>query len=132
MELPPSGGLGAPGGEPKTPGYYAPPAGTGTRPAVILWYRVYALVALLLYAGLGFAIGAFRPDGHQAIGLGLAAAIPIAVIFGLGAAVPFKPWGWTYGLVVIAFGMLSCFAPLSVILIIFWSRPEVRAAFGRL
>lgn len=130
-ELPPSGGMGGappPGGA----GYYAPPRATGSRPAVILWYRVYAIVSLLLYAAFAVVVAAFEPEGAPNLLPGILTLLPILAIFGVGAAVPFKPWGWTYGLVMIGFGMLSCFAPLSVLLIIFWSRPEVKAAFGRI
>lgn len=131
---PPPGGLG--GGPPPEggPGYYAPPAGTGSRPAVILWYRVYAIVAALLYTALTFLVLSFDPNGYGITNLAVVAvaALPGAAFFGGGAAIPYKPWGWTYGLVAISLGAFSCLSPLSVVLLIFWTRPNVKAAFRRL
>ena len=44
---------------------------------------------------------------------------------------PWKPWGWTWALVAIAFGVVA--SPLfAVPLLVFWFKPTVKAAFGRL
>jgi hypothetical protein len=130
---PPAGGLGGvppPGGP---IGYYTPPAGGGARPATILWFRVYAIASAL--AVLAFLLVwqflAPRPSAGDVLGaLGL--SLPFLVVYGIGALVPYKPWGWTYALIVIGLGMLGCLAPFSVVLVILWTRPEVKAAFGRL
>lgn len=134
---PPPGGL---GGSPPTEGggplgYYAPPAELASRPAVILWFRVFAIVSAAVYGSAAFVWAAFAPNAgvspHVAL-VGLAAALPFLVFYGVAAAVPYKPWGWTYALLAIAFGIVSCLAPFSVILVLLWRRPEVKAAFQRL
>ncbi len=130
MNTPPGGGMGGapPGG---AIGYYTPPAGSGGRPAVIAWYRVYAIVSLLIYLSFAVLFALFGMGVSTETFILFALAIPFVTTSGLGVCVPYKPWGWTVGLVTIALGMFTCLAPFSVILIIFWNRPEVKAAFGR-
>lgn len=131
---PPGGGLGGappPGGP---IGYYTPPAGGGSRPPAIMWFRVYAIASALAVLGFLELWQFLTPNGGslvQYFQLFLLSS-PFLLIYGIGAAVPYKPWGWTYALILIGLGMLGCLAPFSIILVIMWTRPEVKAAFGRL
>lgn len=136
-EAPPGGGLGGARPPAGPVGYYTPPAAEGaSRPAAILWYRVFAITSALIYGGLAFLWGSFaaqpepNPSPHIVLS-GLVYVLPVIAFYGVAAAVPYKPWGWTFALVAIAFGTMSCLAPFSVILVIMWSRPQVKAAFGR-
>ncbi len=140
---------GPPGGDRGTPtyGYYEPPLHSRGRPAVITWFRVYAVTSIFLYLGfLGFlALWQFltpavpneatSPTPIEAVAV-LAFIVFICVAFaafyGVAAMVPYKPWGWTMGLVAITLGLMSCMAVASVPLLIYWLKPETRAAFGRL
>lgn len=131
MGAPPPGGMGGappPGGP---VGYYTPPSGSASRPGVVLWYRVFAACSLLVYLTFGLAFSTIGAASGAETGIILAIMLPFVVLNGVGAFVPFKPWGWTVGLIVIALGMFSCLAPLSVILVIFWNRPATKAAFQR-
>jgi hypothetical protein len=59
----------------------------------------------------------------------------LALGAGLGlcaAMVPYKPWGWTVGLLVIGAGLASCMVLFAIPLLVFWLKPETKAAFGRL
>jgi hypothetical protein len=50
----------------------------------------------------------------------------------VAAAVPYKPWGWPVGLIAICLGFSTCTAPVSLLLLVWWLKPETKAAFGRL
>ena len=130
---PPPGGLGGapPGGGPV--GYYTPPANIGGRPAAIMWFRVYAIASALAVLGFLEVWQFLTPHGSTPMQYFqvFLLACPFLLIYGIGAAVPYKPWGWTYALILIGLGMLGCLAPFSIILVIMWSRPPVKAAFGR-
>ncbi|MBX3261565.1 MAG: hypothetical protein KF782_17915 [Labilithrix sp.] len=123
---------------------YAPPGFTRGRPAVITWFRVYAATTLALYVGF-FALWQFLapagPDeAHRQPTLAgdvTTAALGLLVfvfggLFALGAFVPYKPWGWIVGLVAICLGLSSCTAVFAIPLLIYWMKPETKAAFGRL
>jgi hypothetical protein len=106
------------------------------RPATILWFRVYAIASALAVTAFLFVWQFLTPAGGRTTALEwlgvFALCSPFLLIYGIGAFVPYKPWGWTYALVLIGLGMLGCLAPFSVVLVILWTRPEVKAAFGRL
>lgn len=112
-------------------GRYDPPISKRARPAVILWYRTYSIVSLLLYLSFVVQWQVFSPARLEGIGPAILIGLGITAFFGVGALVPYKPWGWTYGLIVIAAGMIGCLFMLSIPLVIFWSRPETKAAFAR-
>lgn len=129
--------------EPQQPfgyGHYEPPHHTRGRPAVILWYRIYAAITVMLYVGfLGFWLfltppgGTMRSQGEVMILLVLGlVALVFGAFYAVAAMVPFKPWGWTVGLIAICFGMTSCLAIFAIPLLIFWLKPETKAAFCRL
>lgn len=116
-------------------------------PSVVIWFKVYAGFLCFIYAGMA------------AIGVGFLAApslipfndpdLPAAVAYIYGAifvviggvflavcGLPFflrpRPWVWVYDLVIIGLGMTSaCFLPFSVILLIFWLKPETKRYFGK-
>jgi hypothetical protein len=117
--------------------YGAPAAAAPTRPSAILWYRVFAVSAGLLYVFLAVVAavvsgGIAGRDDHELVLISVMCALPALVFYGVAAAVPYKPWGWTYALVAIALGLPTILAPASVVLLVFWNRPLVKAAFGRL
>ena len=134
-EAPPPGGLGGAPPPAGPIGYYAPPAGGGARPAVIMWFRVYAIASAFAFTAFLVLWQLLTPTGGQTSAiewLGVfALSVPFLVIYGVGAFLPYKPWAWTYGLSIIGLGMLGCLAPFSVVLVIMWTRPAVKAAFQR-
>jgi hypothetical protein len=106
---------------------YAPPETGDATPAVLAWFRGYALTMAALYlAGAGLASVAL---GDVAIALACAALAALHVV---AAAAPRRPWGWTCGLVALACGVPSCALPLAIFLLRGWLRPEVKATFRRL
>jgi hypothetical protein len=66
-----------------------------------------------------------------AIVLALLAAALVA-LYGVATFVPFKPWGWSVGLVAIALGLAGGGAIFAIPLLVFWLKPQVKAAFARL
>ena len=100
-----------------------------------MWFRVYcALMAVLLLtvvALVSFAgAGAAAPSPNTA--LVLAVVVPLAALYLTGVFVPFRPWGWTLGLVAIAFGVSSALILVAAPLLVFWTKSTTKAAFGRL
>ena len=116
---------------------YQPPASArDARPAVILWFRVYAasmtLLSLsLLVLAVTSKLGRAEADAMTLLSL-VAIALVLAVIYGVATVVPFKPWGWTWALLAIALGVASGGALFAVPLLVFWFKPQVKAAFARL
>ncbi len=123
-------------------GPYEPPAEHRGRPAVILWFRAYAVLSLLVYGGFLLlwhwlmppAQGGhlFRPHPIWLSPVVTTVALALASLFAVGALVPHKPWGWQVGLVAVALGLVSCTAVFAFPLLVFWLKPETKAAFGRL
>lgn len=124
-------------------GNYAPPEATGSRPAVIMWFRVYAAMMTMLYVvviGLWMFLAPSSPNVHttrEAEAQGMifllgAVCLLCGAFFATSALVPFRPWGWTLGLVAICVGLTSCSAVVAIPLFIYWIKPETKAAFGRL
>jgi hypothetical protein len=110
---------------------------------VFFWYRVYATLMALLYAGLA-ALGVFilllapqanRRDEADPVLVGGIYAILGAIFFVPFAAaliLPKKPWTWIYHIVLICLGMTSCcLLPFTIPLLINWLKPETKALFGR-
>ena len=111
--------------QPETP-YQPPREVRDARPVVILWFRVYAgMMALLSVAML--IVGA-----QASASLVLLTSAPLAALFAVAAFIPFKPWGWSLGLVAIVLGLASLAVPFAIPLFILWFRPTVKAAFARL
>jgi hypothetical protein len=128
---------------------YAPPSRDSdrrdARPAVILWFRIYSAVMMLVSLGfLGLAVlmgyAATRPEvaiDANAAGAPLAAIVlalmsaALVALYGVATFVPFKPWGWTVGLVAIALGLAGGSVIFAIPLLVHWLKPQVRAAFAR-
>jgi hypothetical protein len=121
--------------------YMAPRAARG-RPAVIMWLRIYASVALVLYVGFAVVgVSVYSTHLHDATvtmaDQGTVAALSVlSLLFGglyaVAAVVPYKPWGWTVALIAICLGLTSLLVFFSVPLLVHWLKPQTKAAFGRL
>jgi hypothetical protein len=112
--------------------YRAPEHVSDPRPRVIFWYRAYAAVMMLAsLALLGFAVLTWSAHETQAILLLLVAMASVA-LYGTAALMPFKPWAWTLGLIVIALGVPGVTVVVCVPLLLAWMKPNVKAAFCRL
>lgn len=109
-------------------GVYAPPATASARPAVILWYRVYALATGLVYV---LAVAEMCAWGHAPPLPFVVATAAFALLYCATAFVPLTPRGWLVGLATIGLGLVSCFFPAAIWLLIVWCRPITKAAFGR-
>jgi hypothetical protein len=106
---------------------YEPPAfARDARPAVIRWYRFYA--AMMALVSLGGAV-AFSINDHVVAG---GVAVAVGAFFGIATFVPFRPWGWTMGLVAIGLGLAGGTALFAIPLLVFWVKPTAKAAFARL
>jgi len=126
---------------------YEPPEHEGdARPAVIFWYRVYAgVMALASLAAVTFAVlyamavassPIFDPTGgadqHLLAILMVMGTCALAGLHVVAVFVPYKPWGWSLGVVAIAMGMTSVLIFVAVPLLVHWFKPTTKAAFGRL
>jgi len=125
-------------GAPGVDRYAAPKAEGFSRPAVILWFRAYALASALFYVlveaelllGADWRYGA--ASGRPALAAVVVLATLLVIFHCIAAFVPYRPWGWTLAFVSICFGLVSCTVIPSVVLVYFWLRPVTKAAFGRL
>lgn len=119
------------GPSPPSP-WAAPRDARDARPAVILWFRVYAAMMTVMMLGvLGVALFASTAAGDAAYVMMVASAL-LVPLFGVATFVPYKPWGWTVGLVAIALGLTSAGIVFALPLLVFWFKPTVKAAFARL
>lgn len=120
------------------------------KPAVIFWYRIYAVGLFVLYflisVGFGFVWYVIPMDVIQAsdpalpeifyrayfvflVGMSFILAGAFAVSFFLKN----QPWTWIYHLILICLGFSSpCCLPASIPLLIFWIRDDCRQYFGRI
>lgn len=120
-----------PSSSPPSP-WAAPRDARDARPAVILWFRVYAaMMTVAMSAVLLVAIFVSSAGGDAAYVM-VGASAPLVPLFAVATFVPFKPWGWTLALGAIAIGMMSGAIVFALPLMIFWFRPTVKAAFARL
>lgn len=121
--------------------FYEAPKITYLPPPVVRWYRLYAAATALLFMAVAAVFPTLlaidpsasqRHDGDALAAwlLGVMGALG-AIFYGVAAAAPVKPWGWTLGLVAICLGLTGCTAVLAVPLLVFWMKPEVKSAFGR-
>lgn len=115
-------------------GYYAPPESGGRLPPAVVLFRVYAALMAVAYGAVAAAL--VSADGAERVGMDvvyLVAVVPVvlAIAHALAAFVPREPWGWTLGVIVLAVGLPSCGIALAFPLLVFWLRPECRAAFRR-
>jgi hypothetical protein len=128
---------------------YAPPGpdsyGRDARPSVIVWFRIYAavmLVASLAILGLALMMGYAATQPEVALDPGAAGAPLVAIVttvfatalvalYGVATFVPFRPWGWSVGLIAIGLGLVGGSALFAIPLLVFWLKPDVKAAFAR-
>lgn len=105
------------------------------RPAVVIWFKIYCAVMVLIYAfsALVLVLMGFLGDGGLVFYLLLGALCAgLGIVSGLPILLPARPWVWVYGLVMIGLGMTSaCLLPVCIPLLIFWIRPEVRRHYGK-
>jgi len=126
---------------------YDPPTYEGdARPAVIVWYRIYCAFTLVLSLGvLAFAVLAARatadPDVAVRHGAGeaqlsvlllLLLSVALVIFYAVATFVPYKPWGWSMGIIAIGLGLTSALIVVAIPLLVYWLKPITRAAFGRL
>jgi len=132
---------------------YEPPKTEGAkRPAVILWFRVYAgVIATLSLLAVAASFWLVIKMGNDAIVdlntgetiaggprdkvvlLTMAAlGVVFGVLHGVAAAVPYKPWAWVLGIVVIGLGVTGCTVVFAAPLLFYWIKPITKAAFQRL
>jgi hypothetical protein len=108
---------------------YAPPEDVrDARPGAIIWFRRYAAaMAVLVLAMLVLEVAAGLASATLVV-----LTAPLVVLFGVAAFVPYKPWGWTLGLVAIALGLAGITIVFALPLLLQWFKPTVKAAFARL
>ena len=112
-------------------------------PAVVTWYKVYAVFMSLLYllviaAGVFFmfipaeALGEDEPPPWLMSAVFFALGFPLLAVYGASIFLPPRPWVWIYDIVLICLGFTSCLTlPFCIPLLIFWLKPETKAYFGR-
>src|ERR1044072_3215925 len=121
---------------------YDTPQDNETGRKIHLGYRVYCAFLLFVsvviictgvyvFTGLPGTLDT-TPEG-QTIGavFYIISGCIATVLYSIALFSPRKPWSWVFGVVLLAIGIVTiCFLP-SLILLIFWSKPETRAYFGR-
>ena len=104
-----------------------------TRPPVLAWHRAYCVVMSLLLPLPVY--GVWHDAEISRLNMADVAIALFAGIWGIGFLASFllprRPWAWIYHLVLIGGGVLSCFLPAAVPLLIAWIRPDVQWYFGR-
>lgn len=116
--------------------YKPPEASRDARPAAIRWFRVYAVAMTMLslvpsLLAVTSRLGGGGADTRTLVAL-VALSVLLAAFYAVAACVPFKPWGWSWALAAIAFGVVSGGALFAVPLLFFWFEPRLKAAFARL
>ena len=111
------------------------------QPDVVKWFKVYCGIVCLFslcfvpVSWMFFLVPPTDMSESEAnfMGLGfLGVSLVSAAMFVVPFCVTTRPWLWTYGLVLICFGLTSagCF-PACVPLLIFWIKPETKRFFGK-
>jgi hypothetical protein len=115
------------------------------QPGVIMWYKSFIFAqAILTLAGSVTGLSlipkvAEDPDPEVQF---LATILMAALLFWyMGVFVTAfllplflrpRPWLWTYGIVLMGLGMMTCwFIPACVPLMVHWFRPATKAYFGK-
>lgn len=117
-------------------GPYASPHAPQGRPAVITWYRLYAVTMPLVYV-LALVVWQLvlaprAASGGDVLVPAIGFIALIGAFFAVAALVPYEPWGHTMGTVALCVGLTTPVAPFAAVLLVYWFRPLTRAAFGRL
>jgi len=112
-------------------------------PGVVMWFKFYAAFLAFIYllvAGVSLIFLFVDPVELEMDATSARVIGAIMLIMGLGlfaaCLLPLiskpKPWLWIYDLIIICLGMTSaCFWPITIPLLIFWLKPEVKRHFGR-
>lgn len=116
------------------------------QPPVVKWYKAYCILMILVYAVcgvLGMLMLTFQPQLAAALPKAkpselltqsfvmLGIGVPFSVIFLIALFLPDNPRTWTFHIVLICVGLMSCcFWPASIPLLIFWMKPETKKYFG--
>jgi len=122
----------------------APENGPGATPSTVVLFKVYC--GLMLLTGLSLFVLGMALIIVPSLNLGAkSVGVPELVMgiiyagWGTIQSVPYvvamfvkpKKWVWTLDMVLIAFGMISCYCwPFSIPLLIGWNKPEIKAYFG--
>lgn len=120
------------------------PADHLKRPGVVIWFKAYVALNLLIYlamVGFGFWVSTLTTEQLAELGdpqdgpivafVFLAMGGVLAIPFAIALFLPRRRWAWVYGLVLNCFGLASCFFWLfSIPLLIFWIQQPARAWFG--
>jgi hypothetical protein len=114
------------------------------KPQAVGWFYVYSGAMALLYflvTGMGIVLiamssqidmGADEPPAAVLGGIYSCVAAPFFLAFLVPFVTRRSPWRWIYDLVLICLGLTSlCCMPASIPLLIFYLKPEVKAAYGR-
>lgn len=113
------------------------------KPQVYTWFVVYCVLMAIMYLFVA-ALGIFYPMLTEMAGkdgrmegqvMGIIYTLSGIIFFIPFAIAPFLkpgPGVWIYDLVLICLGMTSCCClPITIPLLIFWIKPEVKNYFGR-
>ena len=113
----------------------------GEPPPIWLWYRIYAvsmgllngfvasiLVGLLMLTGFEAMSG----DDMSTFIIAIAMCGPLSIAYLIAPFLPRAPWAWMYHMIAICLPMTSpCCMPIGIPLIMYWTKPETRAFFGK-
>ena len=111
-------------------------------PPVYKWFIVYCVLMAVLYLGtavMGIVFMFVEPDREMSAAEAKIMSVVFLVVglvffvpFALGPFLPRKSWAWVFGLVLICIGLTStCCLPICIPLLIYWSKPEMKAFYGR-
>ena len=106
-----------------------------SRPKVIIWFKVYAILLSLIYFFMVIISPIFLLSGESGFILSglfiIILCFPLFIISILPVFLPRRPWVWVYSLIIIGIGMTSaCCLPASLPLLIFWLKPDVKRFYG--
>ena len=116
------------------------------KPQTILWFQIFCgacVVMYLLLTVLGIAmlvspeefandLDPSEPDPEVIGAVYAVIGVLFSIPYAIGIVIPQKPWAWIFGIVLIAFSLLSCCCwPAGIPLLIFWLKPPVKVWFGR-
>ena len=150
MSYPPHGSFQDPyqtphfSGSSQFPSSSPPPRST---PGAWIFYLVYCVFMVLIYAlltGLGVMFMAFAENMAKADkevddpivfvimgGVFFAFGLVFLLAFAAGPLVPRNRFGWIYGIVLIALGLMNgCTLIFSIPLLIFWLQKDIKQYYG--
>lgn len=125
---------------------YEPPSYSGReRPPVIVWFRVYAatmalvqlvavaMVVLRMWQRTNADVYVRDRDADVVLLVLLLVFLFFLGFFVVATFVPYKPWGWSVGLVAIGLGCSGIVGMIICVpMLLYWLKPITKAAFGRL